>query len=287
MNRKSISIVLVCVALSSALGLSGYLYFDLDKRHTKLQSDYILLQSDYDELESDYQTLNNTHRILVNDYIKLNQTHNSLLNNYTQLNQTQQILILEYNELNASYRILVLNYSELKQDYSKLSSDYITLEQDYTDLSDEYIVLQSQYASLFNDYNALLEAFNEPLSYEEIPSTYELENWLFFADKTDEIHYDYPNFLCGDFAVMLSLHAKPRHWDVGVVGVLGYTESYESFDHAFNAIICDEGLVYVEPQTDEVWWYENHEEISEGIWWEFPDYGYIYVEEYIVILWYD
>lgn len=40
MNRKSISIVLAYIVLGPALGLSGYLYFDLDKRHTKLQSNY-------------------------------------------------------------------------------------------------------------------------------------------------------------------------------------------------------------------------------------------------------
>jgi len=258
MNRKSISIVLAFIVLSSALGLSGYSYFDLDIRHTKLQLDYNsmvnkynLLQSNYSGLESDYQTLNGTYHVLVNDC--------------TQLNQTHQILVLEYNELNASYRILTYNYTELKQDYSELSNNCTTLQQ---------------------DYNALLEAFNNPLSYEEIPSTDELKEWL-ATDETDEIQYSKPNFVCGDFAVMFSLHAKLKHWDMGVVAVFGYDQFDEPFAHAFNAIICEEGLVYVEPQSDNVWWCGNYEEITEGTWLEFPDFGYIYVEEYIVILWYD
>jgi len=196
---------------------------------------------------------------LQTNYINLNES-------YTQINQTHQILILEYSELNTSYRILEYNY---------------------TDLSDECVFLQGRYESLFNDHNALLEAFNEPLFYEEIPTTSELEEWL-TTDETDEIWYDYPDFICGDFAVMLSQHAKLEHWDMGVVGVFGYDENYDSYDHAFNAIITTEGLVYVEPQTDEVWWYADHEEISEGIWWEFSEeVGYVYVEDYIVILWYD
>lgn len=293
MNRKSLSIVLTYIVLGSGLGLSGYFYLDLDKKYGKLQSDHNslvnkcnVLQSNYHGLESDYQSLNNTHRILVKDYTQLNQTHHSLLNNYTQLNQTHQILILEYNELNSFYQILMLNYTELKRDHDELFVNYTMLELDYTDLSNEHLVLQGQYTSLFNDYNALLEAFNEPLSYEEIPFTYELEQWL-AIDETDEIRYAEPNFVCGDFAVMLSLHAKLKHWDMGVVGVIGHTESYESFAHAFNAMICGEGLVYVEPQTDEVWWYENHKEITEGLWWEFPGFGNIYVEDYIIILWYD
>ncbi len=258
MNRKSVSIVLAFIVLGSALGLTGYFYFDLYERHAKLQSEYNsfvneynLLQSNYSGLESDYKTLNDTYRILFNDY--------------TQLNQTHQTFILEYNELNASYRILTYNYSELKQDYSELST---------------------QYASLFNDYTALSEAFNKPLSYEETPSTEELKQWL-ATDETDEIRYAKPNFVCGDFAVMLSLHAKLEHWDMGVVAVFGHTKSHESFAHAFNAIICGEGLVYVEPQSDEVWWYLNHKEITEGTWQELPDFGRIYVEEYNVILLYD
>lgn len=80
MNRKSISVVLAYIVLSSALGLSDYLYLDLDKKHTELQLDhnslvneYNLLQSNYSELELDYQALDNANRILVNDYSRLNQ----------------------------------------------------------------------------------------------------------------------------------------------------------------------------------------------------------------------
>jgi len=271
MNRKSIAIVLAYIVLGSVLGLSGYLYFDSDNK-------YNLLQSDYHELESDYQTLNNTHCILVDDYTQLNQTCHALLNNYTQLNQAHQILILECDELYASYRILAYNHTELKRDHRELSNNY-------TELSTECLTLQGRYESLFNDYNALLEAFNEPLSDEEIPSIYELGQWL-AIDETDELEYVKPNFVCGDFAVMLSLHAKMKHWDMGVVGVLGHTQSHEPFAHAFNAVACDEGLVYVEPQTDELWWNDDYEEMTEENWWKLPGFGDIYIEEYVVIVWY-
>ncbi|UCE44200.1 MAG: hypothetical protein JSV57_01560, partial [Candidatus Bathyarchaeota archaeon] len=232
-----------------------------------------LMQSDYHELELDYQTLNNTHHILANSY--------------TQLNQTHEVLILKHNELNASYEILTHNHTELEQGYSELYNNHTALEHDYTDLSNEFAILQNQYTSLFTDYDALLEAFNEPLStpYEEVPSIYELEQWL-VIDETDEIRYNEPDFLCGDFAVMLSLHAKLERWDVGVVGVIGYTESLESFAHAFNAIICDEGLVYIEPQSDEVWSYGDYEEITDGDSYNHPGFGEITVEEYIIVTWY-
>lgn len=223
-----------------------------------LTNNTTLLQSENENLQNDIDALQNQVNVWQTSYTDLNESH-------TQINQIHQILILEYNELNASYQIL---------------------EHNYTDLSDEYAFLQGKYASLFNDHNTLLEAFNEPLFYEEIPTTSELDWWL-TTDETDEIWYDHPDFVCGDFAVMLSQHAKLEHWDMGVVAVFGYDENYDSFAHAFNVIITTEGLVYIEPQADDVWWYADHEEISEDIWWEISDFGYIYVEEYVVTLWYD
>ena len=272
MNRRSVSIVLAFIILGSALGLSGVAYFDLSERHRDLQSDYNflvnghnLLQIKFNELESDYHTLNDTYSILVN--------------NYTQLNQTHQSLILEYNQLNESYQVLANNNTELIQSYTELSDNYETLEQDYREISD-------QYTGLFSEYSTLSEAFNDPLSYEEVPSIQQLEQWL-SEDKTDEIEYDMPSFICGDFSVMLAQHAKLKNWDMGVVAVHGYKVSDGTFDHAFNAIVCDEGLVYVEPQTDEVWWHENYEEIPEGAELSFPGFGSIYVERYDIIVWYD
>ena len=192
--------------------------------------------------------------VFVDNYNKLNQ-----------LNDSYQALILEYNELNTSYRILTLNYTRLEKDYNSLSS---------------------QYAILFSNYSVLLEVFNKPLLYKEIPSVSELEEWL-VIDETDQIQYTMPNFICGDFSAMLSLHAKAKHWDVGLVAVWGYNrDTGESFAHAFNAIICEDGLYYIEPQTDCTWWYTAHIPISSGQEWWLPDFGEIYVQQYSQILWY-
>jgi len=84
---------------------------------------------------------------------------------------------------------------------------------------------------------------------------------------------------------MLSQHAKLTNWDIGIVAVWGYTETYESYAHAFNAIITTDGLIYIEPQNDNYWWYTGHQEISPGLWWEI-DNQWIYVEDYGVIVWY-
>jgi hypothetical protein len=94
------------------------------------------------------------------------------------------------------------------------------------------------------------------------------------------------NFVCGDYAVMLAFHAKLMGWDMGVVAVLGKKADGSEFNHAFNAITCREGLVYVEPQTDEVWWYSGHSEIQPGGWYEYPGFGQVYVREYVIVVLY-
>lgn len=218
----------------------------------------------YWDLNSKHNKLQSSYNSLLYNYSSLNETHHTLFINYTELNQVHKILIFKYNELNASYNVLELNYTALKEDYQDLNNKYL---------------------SLFNDYNTLSQAFNKPLSYEKIPDTYELKQWL-ATDQTDEILYNDPNFKCGDFAVMLSQHAKLEYWDMGIVAVFGYTETYTSYAHAFNAIITVDGLVYVEPQNDHVWWYTDHKEIYEDTWFEIDD-EWIYVQEYVVIVSFD
>jgi hypothetical protein len=159
------------------------------------------------------------------------------------------------------------------------------LAADYVELTQSYNELYANYTPVFSNYSALLEVVENPLSYEVVPSVAELTQWL-AADKTDEIEFEEPDFICGDFAAMLSLHAKMNNWDMGIVTLYGRTEGGEEFAHAINAIICEEGLVYVEPQTDDVWWLKDYREIPENAWSSFPGFGRVYIEQYSVVVWY-
>jgi len=180
-----------------------------------------------------------------------------------------------------------LDYTNLQSDYYNLQSEYGTLQGihnqlyvDYTNLNVDYTNLNDEYQTLFVDYDALSNVFNNPLSEIKVPTVEELEQWL-SEDKVDEIQYDYPNFICGDFSVMLSQHAKLENWDMGIVAVFGYDENYESYGHAFNAIITTEGLRYVEPQNDYFWHFSDGKEILTNGWNEIGiDRENIYVEDY-------
>lgn len=98
----------------------------------------------------------------------------------------------------------------------------------------------------------------------EVPSVSQLKNWL-TLDKTNEMTYHYPDFVCHDFAEMLANHSRQKNWKMAFVSIEGYdTATLESWNHAINAINTTEGLVYIEPQTDEVWWCNNHAQMVSG-----------------------
>jgi len=193
-------------------------------------------------------------------------------------------LAYAYVDLNNRFNKLRSDYNTLKTDYSTLQARHAQFTTSYQTLSHNYTLLKNQYTTLSQDYNELSQAFNNPLSYKTTPTITELEQWL-TSDNTDSIHFTIPDFICGDFSVMLSQHAKLKHWDIGIVVARGYTETYQSYNHAFNAIITTEGLVYIEPQNDHYWWYSGHQPISEDSWWEIDD-EQIYVQGYTIVVLY-
>ena len=189
-----------------------------------------------------------------------------------------------YLDLNNKYKNLQLEHTKLQGSYNQLHIDFNDLNSRYSNLNIQYNELNIQYQSLFADYDTLSNVFNKPLSYELIPNAYELNQWL-FSDNTDTISYSLPNFICGDFAVMLSQHAKLKHWDMGIVSIYGYNVyTSESYAHAINIIYTQEGLVYIEPQNDQVWWYAGHQTIYPGSTWEIGNV-WIAVTFYTMVVW--
>lgn len=253
--------VFISVAITLSLIIAGQVFY-LYRQHLDLQT----LSSNYATLQEDYKALEQKHDSLESEY-------NSLTSQYSTLRSEHDALVSEYNSLSQNYKSLQSKYSALRTDYNSLQTKYNSLDR--------------KYEKLFSDYRLLKEAFDKPLIYKQIPTTEALQRWLLYEDQTDGINYDYPDFVCGDFAVMLAIHAKTKHWDMGAVAIWGYIkDTREDFAHALNAIITTEGLVYIEPQTDEVWWYERHEEIESDTIYRFPDDLRVYVEDVGIILQY-
>lgn len=287
------------LALSILIAFFGYNYYafqaenlrlktelqSLDESYQTLEAEYTDLQGKYQILSASFNLLNQSYYMLDANYAYLNQSYYTLLQNYTRLSIEYQgvltnyvNLMITYNSLNETYYSLLQNYAELEQK----TSNYTELLSQHQALTQNYQALLQNYTQLKNEYDALFVAFYKPLPSNDkvAPTVDELRQWL-AEDKTNEINYTYPDFVCGDYAVMLHLHAKLNRWDVGVVGVLGNLSDGE-FNHAFNAIICQEGLRYIEPQNDEIF----EATIDNGLQYNHPGFGQVYVREFTIIILY-
>lgn len=252
-------------------------HHDLLKNYTSLSSEAGRLKSLYNDLLGNYSALRGQHARLVEEYTALNET-------YSKLQWDHVSLITRYIELETAYAALNRSYMELLQELAAFESiirGYEELRAKYDLLLSGNQALQEELMALRRQYETLYRALYEPLwsNMTVIPSLSELREWL-AEDNTDKITYKEWDFVCGDYATMLSMHAKLKGWDMGIVAVLGYGADGKVFAHAFNAIRCREGLVYIEPQNDQVF----YEPIIEGRWYMHPNYGMIFVEKFIVVV---
>ncbi|MEM4652666.1 MAG: hypothetical protein QW535_01030 [Candidatus Nezhaarchaeales archaeon] len=245
-----------------------------------LRSEVAILKGRLQELEAQYEDLSKRHEALSASYIDLQGRYSTLLDSFEKLTS-------EHLELKDAYAMLNKTYTELLQNYTILQQqlqDYLNLQERYEVLLSEHQALSASYAKLKEAYDKMHFALFSPLLLNETvrPTINDLKRWL-AEDDTDKIPYSKWDFVCGDYALMLSVKAKMNHWDVGIVVVLGRDAQGREFNHAFNAIRCVEGLVYIEPQNDQVF----YASIKEGSWYYHPGFGQIYVETFVIVVPYE
>ncbi|MCW4021481.1 MAG: hypothetical protein NWF14_09700 [Candidatus Bathyarchaeota archaeon] len=157
-----------------------------------------------------------------------------------------------------------------------------TLSKHHNDLTDSWKNL----VVACNATNIAFGWLDEPLKYKTVPSTDELRLWL-LNDTTDEYEYSDTDFDCFHYSATLTLHGRARHYDMGLVAIYGYNVfTGERLFHCINAIVTSEGLVYIEPQLDEVWHFEGNSELTNGTSYDLPGLDYVYVEEVKIIFTY-
>ncbi|MCS7124342.1 MAG: hypothetical protein NZ932_02860 [Candidatus Bathyarchaeota archaeon] len=276
---KTLVLVTLLFVFISASCLLAY-------KNRLLQSDVAVLWERLQAKASEFRELESQYRQLLEMNSALNMSYAVLEHNYTRLSGDFERLMADYVELAVAYAALNKTYAVLLQNYTVLKQqveDVLELQSKYEDLLGEYQTLLANYTALKVAYGEACFVVYRPLwSNETIkPSISELMQWL-MEDDTDSLPYSKWDFVCGDFAVMLSMRAKMKHWDMGIVAVLGRDAYGNEFNHAFNAIRCVEGLVYVEPQNDQVF----YGPISEGQWYNHPGFGRIYVETFIIVVLY-
>lgn len=286
-KAKILITFITLVLLASTLCLS-YENNLLRAENSKLYSNLEDLREIYSSLEEEYKLLNATLQAIIIDYEASSTKCHELEHNYTILqSEYQQILSnyvalkLAYATLNNTYQLLLKNFTIIQDKVAR----YEAIIGCYEQLAVNYTILKSEYNRIIQEYEQLYKALYEPLTREvkKTPTIIELKEWL-AQDKTNELIYSVPDFVCGDFAVMLHMHAKMKGWDMGIVAVVGrLVTSGREFKHVFNAIICQEGLVYVEPQRDEVF----YGPITVGGVYYHPGFGLVRVYELIIVVLYD
>lgn len=281
---KIVTLATILIVPLFASCLLAYRNHLLENEITVLRGKLEAKASELEVLESRYEILLAAYQKLLGENAVLNESYTILQQNYTVLSGNFERLMAEYVELTVAYTALNETYTMLLQNYTVLKQ----LSQGCVELQSKYEALLGDYQALLSNYTALKAAYSEvcfavysPLwSNETItPTISELKEWL-AEDNTDRLPYSEWDFVCGDFAVMLSIRAKMKHWDMGIVAVLGRDAYGNKFNHAFNAIRCVEGLVYVEPQNDQVF----YGPISERSWYNHPGFGRIYVETFIIVV---
>jgi len=141
----------------------------------------------------------------------------------------------------------------------------------YTQVFVEEDSFSDSFSDLFADYDAISDAIGDPVSNPSIPTIGQVIQWLRF-DDTNDADYIEDVYMCGDFAVDLTISAKEENWRIYVIGMYysipdgeGYGERdpIGDYGHAFNMIKCVDGgdpdteldIWYIEPQSDGVWQY--------------------------------
>lgn len=253
LGRASPILLILAFLTFGILFLNGNLALNLDNPKYVSLEDYMVLQSDYLQLQVEFDEL----KILKEDI----EVQYGMIQDI--LDQKNEDFIIVENERDT----LLKNYEDLLIEKEELVSAHISLLSKYED-----IYLDSEF---WNEY------ITNQLNIKEIPSTSQIKTWLQF-DMTDEA-FEYSRNSLDGMAIILSLSAQARNWQVGVISVKGnFTADIDSLNLCFVQSV--EGLLYIDPYLDRVFWYDGYEGITPGRIYDLSLYHDVYVNDTVVII---
>ena len=256
------------------------------------------LRGDLERLQANYVSLDQSYRQLSTHFEETTASFQALTSEYITLADSFTLLNLEYRNLTGSFNLLQASYSNITEKYGKLMDSYEIIADNYSHLTGSYVGLQDRYflledlhehlegnyTELNTTYLQLQEQYTilcQPLEYVSTPTTEEVMDWL-EVDDTDNASYAGGRFTCGDFTVNLMLHAKENHWRI-LFTVIEFDFIYENPNgtmyhhglnaHAFASIFTTEGMIYIEPQTDLVFYLYHGWDTETRV--EFPEWAFI------------
>jgi len=264
-SKLKVGLIVVLAILIISLITNFYFYCGQQgfiKSEIRLQTQLHMLTTTYD----DYAATHSNDNI---DFTSLELEYENYMTSHTILDEDYANLQTQYNNYMSS------SYSE--SEYNSLQSTYDSYQTSHTYTDSQYNSILTENINVTEENIKYLEYFNRPLRFTKIPTINELQVWL-NLDETDQLLY-HSEFDCKDFSALLSIKVKNNFWNMGIIAVWGYDKNTtEEYRHAFNYIETIEGLVYVEPQNDNIWWFSDHDPIEIGTTYGFPDDKWIVVE---------
>lgn len=276
-EKKFVAIVLVCVALS--VGLIGTV-MALDQKDTELQiktdqivgieNEKLTLETQVSTIQSEKAILETQVSSLQSETTSLNNEKNALETQVSDLQSNILKLQSEATGLENEKSTLETQVSQLQCNVSQLQSEIVSLDNVKVSLETQVLGLQAEVTSLESEviqsfssgyvegksdgyqlgydegYIQGIEYLTENGWYSKDP-TYAEAIAFINSDKTDQNEYT-PDYVCYDFTADFNANAFQAGYRCGFVYI-------EFFDGA-HAITCfnttDRGLIYIEPQTDEI-----------------------------------
>jgi chaperonin cofactor prefoldin len=276
-EKKLIALGLICVVLS--VGVFGAVMVlnqkdiqmriktnqisGLENEKLTLETQVSTLQSEKLTLETQVSTLQANVSSLQSETTSLNNEKTALEKQVSSLQTEVTTLENEKTTLETQVSTLQANVSSLQSEVVSLENLTLSLETQVSNLQSEVTSLESEVIQSFNLGYAEGESEGYQLGYDEgylqgvedltesgyylRDPTYDEANAFTNSDKTDENEY-IPNYVCYDFTADFNSNAFQMGYRCGFV--------YIEFSDSAHAIVCfnttDRGLIYIEPQSDEI-----------------------------------
>jgi predicted nuclease with TOPRIM domain len=285
-EKKLVALGLICVVLCVAvvgavmavnqkdneLQMKADQISGLEDERLSLEAQIANLQFNISGLQSEITSLNNEKTALENQVSTLQANITSFQTEMTALENEKSTLEMQISALQANISDLQSETVSLNNDKTALEDQVATLQSEITSLSNEKTALENQVSTLQVNITSLQTEITS-LENEVIESyqfgydagytqgvedgagsgwyirdpTYAEAIAFINSDRTNENEYT-DDYVCYDFTADFNTNAFQMGYRCGFV--------YIEFDDSAHAIACfnttDSGLIYIEPQTDEI-----------------------------------
>jgi len=262
-EKKVIALGLICVVLS--VGVFGaVMVLNQKDIQMRIKTNQISgLENEKLTLETQVSTLQANVSSLQSETTSLNNEKTALENQVSSLQTEATALENEKNTLETQVSTLQANVSGLQSEVVSLENLTLSLETQVSSLQSEVTSLENEVIQSFNLGYAEGESEGYQLGYDKgyVQGVEDLTESCWYirdptydeaiaftnSDKTDENKYT-PNYVCYDFTADFNTNAFQMGYRCGFV----YIEFFDSAHAIVYFNTTDGGLIYIEPQSDEI-----------------------------------